>query len=282
GVVVQVGEGVSEFKVGDQVASFTKIRAHTRYGAYQQYTCSPVNTTFHLPPNTTFEEAATYPLAYMTACLALFRRLDLPTPFDDVEKVDLPPVLIYGAGSSVGSFAVQLAKFAGLKVIGIAGTSKTLAKELGSTVIDYRSKSSDELAFAIASAFENIPSSTPVPVFDAVTQPESLSPILSFLSSRSGGGKIATVLPLPSDITLPAGGKIDVEQTRVAFAHGEEGDFAKRWYGYLGTGTLKVKPNRVKLMPRGLAGVEEGVQMLKEGKVSGVKLVYRIEETPGL
>jgi hypothetical protein len=42
------------------------------------------------------------------------------------------------------------------------------------------------------------------------------------------------------------------------------------------------KPNRVRVIPKGLDGVPEGLQLLKDNKVSAEKLVYRIAETPGL
>lgn len=48
------------------------------------------------------------------------------------------------------------------------------------------------------------------------------------------------------------------------------------------TNPTPLKPNRVKLMPNGLASVSDGVGLLKNGNVHAEKLVYRIEETPGL
>lgn len=42
------------------------------------------------------------------------------------------------------------------------------------------------------------------------------------------------------------------------------------------------KPNRVRIVPNGLAGVEGGLEELKANKVSAEKLVYRVADTPGL
>ena len=99
GIIVAVGQDVSEYKVGDRVAAFTKIRSRDnkvclgkwpqsvrssrktmKYGAYQQYTVAPASVTFPIPDNTTFEEAATLPLASMTAAIGLFVRLGIPAP----------------------------------------------------------------------------------------------------------------------------------------------------------------------------------------------------------
>ena len=58
-------------------------------------------------------------------------------------------VLVYGASSSVGAYAVQLAKRAGYTVIGVAGSSSDYAKSLGADIIvDYRGKSDTQLVSA--------------------------------------------------------------------------------------------------------------------------------------
>jgi len=44
----------------------------------------------------------------------------------------------------------------------------------------------------------------------------------------------------------------------------------------------KIKPHPIRVGGEGLVGVFDGMQQMREGKVSGVKLVYRVEETPGL
>jgi NADPH2:quinone reductase len=109
---------------------------------------APENTTFPLGPKTSFEEAATLPLAAMTSAIALFVDLGLPTPLEPAKS----PVtlLINGASSSIGSFAVQLAKLANLRVIGIAGAGSSYATECGANhVVDYRDKSAEELRRAV-------------------------------------------------------------------------------------------------------------------------------------
>lgn len=51
---------------------------------------------------------------------------------------------------------------------------------------------------------------------------------------------------------------------------------------YLSDKKTPFKPNRVRVLPDGLASVERGLQMLKNNEVHAEKLVYRISETPGL
>ncbi len=101
------------------------------YGAYQQYSISPANTVFPLGPKTKFEDAATLPLAVMTAVIGLFSRLQLPECSDDgtpSPEAKGKGVLIWGASSSVGAFAVQLAKLAGLYVyVSVFSLTRSLA-----------------------------------------------------------------------------------------------------------------------------------------------------------
>lgn len=64
----------------------------------------------------------------------------------------------------------------------------------------------------------------------------------------------------------------------------EDYEFTKKFWriteGLLATGQLK--PHPITLGKEGLVGVFEGMQKAREGKVSGEKLVYRVDETPGL
>lgn len=111
-----------------------------KYGAYAEYSVAPGKfkpilhgiksftsvrrifsawTTFPLGPKTSFEDAATLPLAFMTAAIALFIMLGLPEPNSNAPSTDQSAsktIVIWGGGSSVGSFAVQLAKKSGLFV----------------------------------------------------------------------------------------------------------------------------------------------------------------------
>lgn len=71
---------------------------------------------------------------------------------------------------------------------------------------------------------------------------------------------------------------------QVGSVHGENSEFAARWYPLLGKWLDEgiLKPNRVRIMPNGLDSVQEGVLMLRDKKVSGEKLVFRIADTPGI
>ncbi|KAH8918822.1 GroES-like protein [Atractiella rhizophila] len=294
GYVEEVGEGVKNVKKGDKVAGFSATLHHSKSGGYQQYTIVPATTVFPLPPGCTFEEASTYPLAFMTAALGLFRELQLPTPLDPVQPDKTFPIIVWGASSSVGAFAVQLAKAAGLQVIGVAGSASDYVRELGADdVVDYRNKSSSELISALNSSLGGR-GATVRAVYDAISEPSVVEAIVQFLSEKKKESKFVTVLATP--VKLPDDGHVARSVTHVRAVHKDAPfksfggmtfdparDFGREWFAWLGReGKNKVKPNRVRVIPGGLEGVDEGLTLLEKGKVSGEKLVYRIADTKAL
>ncbi|KXS14069.1 NAD(P)-binding protein [Gonapodya prolifera JEL478] len=288
GYVEAVGANVKEFKKGDRVGAFTKMATNNTYGAYQTHSVSPSWTTFQLGPNTSFESAATLPLAVMTAAIGLFRKIGLVEPTPDGKpnpKAQGQAVLVWGASSSVGAYAVQLAHLAGYKVIGIAGAGADLAKSLGATfVVDYRSP---DVRGAIKSAIASVGLPL-VGAFDAHADKSGSTASYTELAQalQPRGGIVTVVLNVPKKAAAELPKSVQVPWTGVGSAHlqGPKGDaeFARRWFHQLAKWVDQgiFKPNVVKVVPGGLAGVREGLGLMEAGKVSGVKLVYRIDETP--
>ena len=127
GIVEEIGLNVHKFKVGDKVFAST---INSNFGAYAEYKCLSVDAIISLmPKNLSFEESATIPNSGFTA-LGIIRLANL-------QKGD--KVLIYGASGSVGTFAIQFAKYYSAIVTGVCGTaSLDMVKHLGAdTVLDY-------------------------------------------------------------------------------------------------------------------------------------------------
>ena len=146
GEVVEVGPGVTRFKVGDRVLGLAvgsdKERKTSAEGAFQEYTILVDRMASPIPDAMSFEAACVLPLGLSTAACGLFEKghLALDHPTDDPTPKG-KTVIIWGGASSVGSNAIQLAVAAGYDVISTTSPKNfDYAKALGAReVFDYRS-----------------------------------------------------------------------------------------------------------------------------------------------
>jgi NADPH:quinone reductase-like Zn-dependent oxidoreductase len=126
GEIEAVGKEVSQFRTGDQIFAWTGFRL----SANAEYICLPEKGMLATKPsNLTFEEAATLPIGGLEA--VHFLRRDL------IHKGE--KILISGAGGSIGTFAIQLAKYFGAEVTGVDSAEKLdMLRSIGADhVIDY-------------------------------------------------------------------------------------------------------------------------------------------------
>lgn len=130
GEVEEIGKDVKQFKTGDKVYGTTTGLA---FGGNAEYVCVPekskTGVTVKMPQNISFKNSAVIPVGAMTAHHIL-------------KKVNIQKdskVLVYGASGSVGTYAVQLAKYFGAEVTGVCSTNNLeLVRSIGADkVIDY-------------------------------------------------------------------------------------------------------------------------------------------------
>lgn len=303
GHIVAVAPDVKEFKVGDAVVGFTPMATHDKYGAYQRYTEIPEYITSHVPKGLSFEGAATLPLAALTAAVGLFspEHLALTEP-DDQGKAqhdvnDKQTIVVWGASSSVGSYVVQLAKLAGYYVVGVASSSKDLARRLGSDdIVDYKAVSAEEIPTALLKAGTASGRSI-IAAYDAISEHGSVEALVRLfeLQGKAVPAAITTVLPTKYDQTPGSGSQSEqhpqvlpshlrLQRTFVGATHNTLKELGTRWIRRIATWSSQdvglFQPNKVEVVPRGLKGVPVGLDKLRNGQVSGVKLVYVIKDTP--
>ena len=153
GVIEETGEGVTGFKTGDKVFYAGDI---TRPGTNSEYHLVDQRIAALAPEKLLPEDAAAMPLTSITAWEGLFERLGfVPKAGANAGK----SILIIGGAGGVGSIAIQLAHWAGLKVFATASRPETVewCKNLGAdTILNHRNNLHEELKGAGADAVDAI------------------------------------------------------------------------------------------------------------------------------
>ncbi|CAO2647599.1 Nn.00g085210.m01.CDS01 [Neocucurbitaria sp. VM-36] len=278
GIVEEVGKGVRDLNVGDRVAGFARggDPADHSNGAFAEHIKVKVGIHLKIPDNISFEDAATLGVGITTVGQGLYQELGLPIP---PAKVQEPTsILIYGASTATGTLAVQYAKLSGYEVIATASPHNfDLLRKLGADqVFDYKDP---EVGAKIRKATNDKLKL----VFDCIAEGNSFAISAAALSST--GGHLSALLPVKD---FPR----DDVKTNFTFAYTALGEKyndrflasqtdyefgAKFWKlseDLLKCGKLKTHPVEIRT---GLEGVPKGLKDLEDGKVSGVKLVFKVE-----
>jgi NADPH:quinone reductase len=287
-------------KVGERVAGFHEM--DTPNGTYAEYAICPAQTIFRIPDSMSDEEAATFPLAIYTAAVGLYRNLDIPAPWTRSDghaprggKVAL---IVNGGASSVGAFAIKLAKLNPniSPIIATAGSSSDFVKSLGvDAIVDYRSSTAAE---DIKKAAEGVPIKYAIDVSNTNASVKYITEVLH------KDGRYTSTTPVKANAVTKADGSQErmLQEAGVWFepiwcgdVHGTATFGAPGLAGGVEFGAAitriienaifagKLKGHPYEVVPDGLDGIYDALVELKERKRGGnAKFVTRIADTPSL
>lgn len=242
GVVEKTGAKVTKFKKGDSVYGYALFG-----GGWAEFAVLAENEAALKPKSTTFTDAAAVPLAALTAWQSLI----------DVAKLDAgQTVLIHGGSGGVGSFAVQIAKARGAKVIATASTAnQDLLKQLGADVaIDYTKTKFEEVAKEV----------------DVVLDPVGRDTLARSYAVVKKGGIIATLVARPDQAQLD---KYGIRGSSI---------FGKPDGNELAEITKLIETGKIKPIVSQVIPVADAVKATKQAATHHTrgKLVLRIAEEP--
>ena len=176
GIVEKAGTKISKLKVGDPVYAYVGL---DEGGGYAEYAVATEAEAASKPTSLTFESAAAVPLAALTAWQGLI----------DAAKLSAgQTVLIHGGSGGVGSFAIQIAKARGAKVITTASTPhQDFLKQLGADMaIDYTKQKFEDIAKDV----------------DVVLDTVGKDTLARFYGVLKKGGFIVTIVAQPDQAQL--------------------------------------------------------------------------------
>ncbi|KHN94908.1 Alcohol dehydrogenase superfamily, zinc-type [Metarhizium album ARSEF 1941] len=282
GIVEAVGPKVTKpFRVGDRIAGVAHGAnvVQPEDGTFAEYIVVKGDVQIKIPDNISFEEAATLGIGISTVNQSLYQHLQLAPVSAPTKKPS--NILIYGGSTATGTLAIQYAKLSGYTVVTTCSPRNfDLVRSLGAdAAFDYADPE-------CAAKIRNFTNNELSIVFDTISVPESVKICSDAIPQTTHGAKYHALLPVQH--------VRDDIQSSISFAYTQFGEpfvfgsnqvpakpedysFAVQFWeearGLLAAGKIKVHPPRV---GNGLDGVLEGLQMMRENRVSGEKLVYKI------
>lgn len=285
GTVVEVGPGVTkQFKAGDRIAGFVHgcNVLDQEDGAFGEYAVVVGDAQMRVPDGLSDEEACTLGVGVSTVGQSLYQSLKLPLPWDAAatSQGSKPWLLVYGGSTATGSLAIQYGKLSGARVI--TTCSPHNAEHLQSLGAEKAFNYKDE---NVAAAIKDYTKGELKLAFDCITGNGSME---ICADSMPNGGKISVLLP--NEFSRDG---IEVQETRAytitgkdinyfghpISANKDDHEFAKIFWEkstpLFASGQIKV--HRPEVRSGGLESIHQGLDDLKNDKVSGKKLVYPLK-----
>lgn len=194
GEVTQVGSDVTTFEPGDSVLALCdgSDNKKTTNSAFQLYCATNAKGVAKLPRSLSYAQGSVLPLAISTAATALFQKDAHALPYPQLNaKPSGKVVLVWGAGSSVGSCAIQLVKNAGFEVAATAGSgNQDYCTSLGAKYVFDHTK--DSVVDDIVAALKGKDFAG---VFNAIIGEEAMAKCGQIASQLDGNHFVSTVYP---------------------------------------------------------------------------------------
>ncbi|KAL5364821.1 chaperonin 10-like protein [Aspergillus floccosus] len=279
GEVFEVGESVTGLNVGDRVAGFTQqqlvgmqsmittgsVASDIRHGGYQKLVPMLPRMIFKIPESVSDEIAATFGCSFFTAATGVFKSLKFPFPIP--KEAPAEKVLVWGAASAVGAFAVQLLKASHMEVIAVCSAKNfDYVRNLGASyVIDYHG---GDVASQLREKSLRVRKA-----FDSISSQETCNACLDIVGE---GGKVADVQFLEA-LRRPG---IEMEHTNVVDILGEAqiallSSLINDWIPKaLVAGALEGVQSKV--YPGGLNGIDQAIRDHRDGKIAGKAVITGI------
>lgn len=261
GIVVELGEGVTEFDIGDRVFVTSTNYRDVRTSTFQTFSLARVENVGKLPNSIDFERGAAIGVGLVTAGVILYDTLDL-----DLKKncINDQWLLVWGGSTIVGIFTTQLAKYSGFKVAAVSSLHNAdYLHSIGADIVLDR----HDVKSTIATA-----QSLNISVVIDCAGAESAGYGASILSPE---GKLICVVKKP----VTSRDDISILSIRLKRFH-EDLDFGNHLILFasnlLDAGHLI--PPRTENITGGLKSISQGLGILQANKVSGFRVVVRLDD----
>ncbi|KAH8702484.1 putative alcohol dehydrogenase [Talaromyces proteolyticus] len=289
GVVEDIGPNVSKpFQKGDKVAGFVHgcNASNLEDGAFAEYIVAKANLSIKIPDSLTFEQAATLGCGVTTVGQGLYEKdygLGLALPSKPIKEPEV--LLVYGGSTATGTLGIQFAKASGYSVITTCSTKNfDLVKKLGAVeAFDYKDpdcgkKLNEYTKNALRYAWDCVGTADAAQICAAALTTNSGAHYGTILGPKFPREDVAYTATLAYRGT----GEDFVMYSRELTQNGKHAEFQSEWWDIartlLAAGRIKTHP--ISLRPNGLAGVIEGLEIMRAGSYSAEKIVYKVSETP--
>ncbi|CAI6342564.1 unnamed protein product [Periconia digitata] len=296
GVVEKVGSGVTrDIKKGDRVFGFVHgchVEELER-GAFQEYVLMRGDLAMKIPDGKSFEELAGSGVAVVTIGQGLYQEMGLPWPEHHFSEGEKPLILIWGGSSGMGAIGIQFAKLSGFRVLTTCSPSNyDYVKSLGADVT-FNSRDPN-----VGAQIREYTKNKLYYAWDCIGEHGSIEQCANALASEAPEGqeiRYGTIVfagpRSPRDDVIfteslgyTAGGYafkvVKDGQDRKFPARPDHLEWMLKWTPVaeklLSEG--KWTPQKAEVREGGLEGILGGLDDLMNGKVSGVKLTYRIAD----